>query len=266
MGPMTIPSDVPLVTLAGGGQMPLIGFGTWQLRGHTAAAAVDAALAAGYRHIDTATMYGNEEAIGRAVARSGLDRGDLFLTTKFRPSDAGRADKVLRASLRALRTDYVDLWLVHWPPPRPLHSRQVWNEVRLLRDAGMTRAVGVSNYSLEQLDNLISSSGETPAVNQVHWNPPRYDADVLAGHRQRGICVEGYSPLKDANMNHPAVAEVAAAHGVSPAQVVLRWHIEHGVGVIPKSAHQARIAANIDLFGFALSPQEVAAIDALAVH
>src|ERR1022692_3477883 len=151
MDPMTNPSDVPVVTLPGGGHMPLVGFGTWQLRGHTAAAAVDAALAAGYRHIDTATMYGNEEAIGRAVARSGLDRGDLFLTTKFRPSDAGRADKVLRASLRALRTDYVDLWLVHWPPPRPLHSRQVWNEVRLLRDAGMTRAVGVSNYSLAQL-------------------------------------------------------------------------------------------------------------------
>ena len=147
---------------------------------------------------------------------------------------------------------------------RPLHSRQVWNEVRLLRDAGMTRAVGVSNYSLAQLDNLISSSGETPAVNQVHWNPPRYDPDVLAGHRERGICVEGYSPLKDGNMDHPVVAGIAAAHGVSAAQVVLRWHIEHGIGVIPKSAHQPRIAANIDLFGFALLPEEVAAIDALA--
>lgn len=265
MGPMTKPSDVPAVTLPGGAQMPLVGFGTWKLRGDTAHAAVGAALAAGYRHIDTATMYGNEEAIGRALADSGIDRGELFLTTKLRPADVGRAEKVLRASLRALRTDYVDLWLVHWPPPKPTPSRQVWNEVRLRRDAGMTKAVGVSNYSLSQLDDVIRSSGEAPVVNQVRWNPPRHDPDVLAGHRLRGITMEGYSPLKDTDTEDPVLTEIATAHGVTTAQVVLRWHIEHGIVVIPKSEHPDRIAANLDLFGFALSSEQIAAIDGLAV-
>jgi len=260
---MTKPSDVPAVSLPGGAQMPLVGFGTWKLRHHAARAAVGAALAAGYRHIDTATMYGNEEAIGRALADSGIDRGELFLTTKLRPSDAGRESKILHASLRALRTDYVDLWLVHWPP-KPQVSRQVWNDVRLLRDSGLIRAVGVSNYSLAQIDDLISAGGEVPAVNQVHWNPQRFAADVVEGHRERGVAMVGYSPLKDTSMDDPVLTEIAAAHGVTVAQVLLRWNLEHGIAVIPKSAHPDRIAANIDLFGFTLSPEQVAAIDGLA--
>ncbi|HBW19525.1 MAG: aldo/keto reductase [Streptosporangiaceae bacterium] len=260
---MTKPSEVPAVSLPGGTQMPLVGFGTWKLRGHQAHAAVGAALAAGYRHIDTATMYGNEEAIGRALADSGIDRAELFLTTKLRPSDAGREDRVLRASLRALGTDHVDLWLVHWPPPRPQLSRQVWNEVRRLRDTGQARTIGVSNYTLAQLDDLAKSSGEMPAVNQVHWNPPRYNAEVLAGHRERGVAMEGYSPLKDTSLDDPVLVQIAAAHGVTPARVVLRWHVEHEIAVIPKSVQPDRIAANIDLFGFSLSAEQVARIDAL---
>jgi diketogulonate reductase-like aldo/keto reductase len=242
----------------------MVGLGTWKLRGDEARTAVTAALAAGYRHIDTATMYGNEEAIGQALAANGTSRDDVFLTTKIRPSDTGQAEKILRTSLRALCTDRIDLWLLHWPPPRPTDSRQAWNEMIRLRDAGLTRAIGVSNYSLAQIDDLVQATGVTPAVNQVHWDPTRHSADVLAGHRERGIVMEGYSPLKEVSLDNPVLTEVAAAHQVTSAQVVLRWHLEHGIVVIPKSAHADRITANIDLFGFTLDDTEVAAIDALS--
>ncbi len=261
---MTQPSDVPTAPLLGGGQLPLVGLGTWKLRGDTARAAVAAALAAGYRHIDTATMYGNEEAIGQALAADGVDRADVFITTKLRPSDSDQAEKILQRSLRALRSDRIDLWLLHWPPPRPTASRQAWNELIKLRDAGLTRSIGVSNYSLAQIDDLIKATGEAPAVNQVHWDPMRHSADVLAGHRERGIVMEGYSPLKDVRLDNPTLAEIAAAHQASAAQVILRWHLAHEIVVIPKSAHPSRIAANIDLFGFDLSDTEVEAIDALS--
>ena len=261
-GRMSKTSDVPAVDLGGGVAMPVVGFGTSPLRGRQACIAVRAALDAGYRHIDTATMYGNEAEVGSALRDSGLDRGEVFLTTKLRPSDAGRERAILRKSLRALGTDYVDLWLVHWPPPRAQLRRQVWNEVLAVQADGLARAVGVSNFSLVQLDELIS--GERPAVNQIHWNPMRYDAAVLAGHRERGIVLEAYSPLKDTDLGHPVLAEIAANHKATPAQVVLRWQLEHQVPVLAKSAHPDRLAANLDLFGFSLTPGEVVRIDALA--
>jgi diketogulonate reductase-like aldo/keto reductase len=254
--------EVPAVTLSGGAQLPLVGLGTWKLRGYQAEAAVTAALAAGYRHFDTAVMYGNEAEIGSALADAGVAREEIFLTTKIRPSDVGREPSVLRRSLRALRTDYVDLWLVHWPPNRPQQRKQIWNEMRRLRDEGMARAIGVSNYSLGQIDELASGTGETPAVNQVRWSPAGHDPAVLAGHRERGVVLEGYSPLRDTTLTNPVIAQVAGAHQVSPAQVVLRWHVEHGIPVIPKSQNPERIAANIDLFGFELSSDEMARIDA----
>jgi 2,5-diketo-D-gluconate reductase A len=260
---MTQPSDVPAVDLPGGANLPMVGFGTWKLTGYQAEAAVAAALAAGYRHIDTAVMYGNETEIGSALAASGLDRDELFLTTKIRPSDLGDEPAVLRRSLRALRTDYVDLWLVHWPPSRPNQRRQMWNEIRRLRDEGLARAIGVSNYDLSYLDELIESTGERPAVNQVHWSPMLYDPEILVGHKARGVVLEGYSALKDASLTDPVITEIAAAHDVTAAQVILRWHFEHGIPVIPKSQNPGRIAANIDLFGFDLSQDELAKIDGL---
>jgi diketogulonate reductase-like aldo/keto reductase len=266
MNRMSDASEVPLVTLRGGARMPMVGFGTWPMRGHQAHVAVTAALAAGYRHIDTATMYANEAEIGRALHDSGVDRAEVFVTTKLRGSDAGKERAVLRASLRALGTEYVDLWLVHWPPRRKQVSRHMWHDLLALRDEGLVRAVGVSNYSLAQIDDLISETGEAPAVNQVHWNPRRFDAAVLAGHRGREIALEGYSPLKDAKLNDPVLAEIAAAHSVTSAQVVLRWHLEHQITVIPKSSDPARIAANIDLFGFALDPAQMQRIDALSAR
>jgi diketogulonate reductase-like aldo/keto reductase len=260
---MTSPADVPAAMLPAG-RMPRVGFGTWRLRGDQARAAVREALAVGYRHIDTATMYGNEEEIGQALADSGLDRADVFLTTKIRPSDIGKERSVLRRSLRALGTDYLDLWLVHWPPSPRAASHQLWNELLAVKAEGYARDVGVSNYSLAEIDELTSSTGQAPAVNQIDWGPGRYDAGVLAGHAERGIAVEGYSGLKNTSLNDPVLAKIAAAHGVTAAQVVLRWHLEHDVTVIPKSAKPERIAANFDLFDFQLAPEEVASIDDLA--
>jgi len=260
---MTDPHEVPTVTLPGDVVMPMVGFGTWPMRGHQACAAVLRALEAGYRHLDTATMYANEGEVGHAVRDSGVPRPEVFLTTKLRASDAGRLEQVLTASLRALGTDYLDLWLIHWPP-RGRASVLAWQEMIALRDKGLVRAIGVSNYSLPLIDDLINATGEAPTVNQIHWNPRRYDGALLDDLRRRGVIVEGYSPLKDTNLRDRVLTEIARAHGVTPAQVVLRWHLEHGIVVIPKSSDPKRIVANLDLFGFALEPQETARIDALA--
>jgi len=256
--------EVPSVGLPNGGRMPLVGFGTWKLRHGQARAAVLAAFEVGYRHVDTATMYANEAEIGQAFADSGLDRSEVFVTTKIRPSDAGRVRDILRQSLQALRTDYLDLWLVHWPPPRRSDSRKLWNELLAVQAEQFVRDVGVSNYGLAEIDDLTRSSGHAPAVNQIDWGPTLYDEQVLAGHADRGIAVEAYSSLKNTNLDDPGLTKIAAAHGVTPAQVVLRWHLEHEVTVIPKSAHPGRIATNFDLLGFALTPAEVASVDAMA--
>jgi 2,5-diketo-D-gluconate reductase A len=244
--------------------MPVVGFGTWRMRHDNAYQAVLEALAAGYRHIDTATMYANEGDVGRAVRDSGLDRSEVFITTKIRPSDAGKARSVLRLSLDALGTDYLDLWLVHWPPSQRGASRQLWNELIEVQAEGQITDIGVSNYTLSELDELTRSSGKTPAVNQIDWSPGRYDPVVLAGHAERGIVVEGYSGLKNTDLDDPVLAKIAAAHGVTAAQVVLRWHLQHDIIVIPKSARPERIESNFDLFGFALTAEEMTSIDSMA--
>ncbi len=218
---MTIPS----VPLGGGVEMPLLGFGTWQIRGHAAYEAVRDALEAGYRHLDTATMYGNEAEVGRALKDSGVPRDEVFLTTKLPPERAGRERATLDASLRALGVDAVDLWLIHWPPRRK--SVAVWRELLAARDQGRARAVGVSNYGIDEIDELIGDSGERPAVNQIRFGP-------------------------------------ALSHGVDPARVVLRWHIQHGIVVIPKSKTPERIASNANIDGFTLTDDEMAAIDGMA--
>ena len=259
---MTEATAVPVASLPRGVQMPMIGFGTWQVRGRAGRDALRTALDVGYRHIDTATMYGNESEVGGALADSGLDRAEVFITTKLPSSRAGHERATLAASLRALRTDYVDLWLIHWP----VADRQlapVWREFLALRDQGLARAVGVSNYSLSQIDRLAEATGEAPAVNQIRWNPARYDPALLAGHAERGVTVEGYSPLKGAHLTDPVLTGIARRHGVTTAQVVLRWHLEHGITVIPKSARPQRIAENFDLLGFSLTPEEVSQVDNL---
>jgi 2,5-diketo-D-gluconate reductase A len=260
---MTQAREVPTVALTAEVAMPLVGFGTWGLRGRRGRDAISCALEAGYRHVDTATMYGNEAEVGRALRDSGLPRHAVFVTTKLPPGSAGRERQTIEASLRALGTDHVDLWLVHWPPGGRARPR-TWQEFLAVRDEGLARAVGVSNYSLRQLDELIAASGQAPAVNQLPWSPRQHDPRLLEDHRARGVVVEGYSPLKGSRLRDPVLTGIATGHGVTPAQVVLRWHVEHGIPVIPKSATRERIAANLDLFGFALTAEETARIDALS--
>ena len=260
---MTKAPEIPSATLPGGVAMPMLGFGTWQLRGSAGYEAILTALQMGYRHLDTATMYGNEAEVGHALRDSGLDRGEVFITTKLPPGKAGQERKTLNASLRALGTSYVDLWLVHWPPPARALA-PVWREFLALRSQGLTRAVGVSNYSVAQIDTLIRATGEGPAVNQIPWSPAQYDAALLEESRERGVALEGYSPLKGTDLGHPVLTAIAAAHGVTPAQAVLRWHLEHAIAVIPKSARPERIAANFDVLRFSLTPEEVAQIDHLS--
>jgi diketogulonate reductase-like aldo/keto reductase len=255
-------ASVPTAPLPGGGAIPLLGLGTWQLTGAACYDAVRTALELGYRHLDTATMYSNEAEVGRALRDSGVPRDEVFVTTKLLPRSADRPDRTLDASLRALGVEAVDLWLVHWPPAGP--GVDLWRRFVAARDDGRARAVGVSNHSLVQFDVLTDAVGVPPAVNQIRWAPSLYDAAVEEGHRARGVVLEGYSPFRSSDLGSPVLREVADRHGVRPAQVVLRWHLEHGVVVIPKSADRGRLAENLAVTGFALDADEVARIDRLA--
>jgi 2,5-diketo-D-gluconate reductase A len=246
-----------------GGGIPVVGFGTWRLSGREAYDATRAALDAGYRHIDTATMYGNEAEIGRAIADSGISRDDLFVTTKLPPRAIGRVQATIDASRRDLGLDAVDLWLVHWPPDGEARP-DVWAEVLAQRDAGRTRHAGVSNYSTRQIDELVTATGEAPEVNQIRFAPPLFSSSRLARHHERGVIVEGWGGLRSVDLHDPVLTAIAETHGITTAQVVIRWHVQHDVVVIPKSANPARIATNGDVFGFQLSAEEMTRVDGLA--
>jgi 2,5-diketo-D-gluconate reductase A len=224
---------------------------------------VQRALEVGYRHFDTATAYGNEEQVGQAVAQSGVRREDIFVTTKLPPSRAGQERETLEASLDALAFEYVDLWLIHWPPSGGARP-DVWERLLELQAEGLTREVGVSNYSVSQIDELQRATGQLPAVNQIEWSPSLFHADMLDSHRSRGVQLEGYSPLLNINLRDPRLARIAESHSVTSAQVVLRWHIEHRVVAIPRSSNAERIAENADIFGFALTSSEVEILDSFA--
>ena len=260
---MAVDREQPTVPLRSGGALPLLGLGTWEMTGRPCYRAVRHALELGYRHVDTATMYRNEREVGRALRDSGLSREAMFVTTKLHPGDAGRERRTLEASLRALGMEYVDLWLVHWPPDRGPGLR-TWEQFLALRDEGLTRAVGVSNYSVTQVDELVQATGEAPEVNQVRWGPALYDPEEVEHHRRRGVVLEGYSPFKSTDLDDPVLAEVAGRHAATPAQVVVRWHLDHGVVVIPKSATPQRIAENFDVFGFSLDEEDLRRIDAMS--
>ncbi|GGT95705.1 putative oxidoreductase [Actinomadura citrea] len=253
------------VNLPGGAALPLIGFGTWQLRPRTAYASVRAALEIGYRHVDTATLYRNEADVGRAVKDSGVDREQVFVTTKLRPQDAPHARRTLESSLRLLGTGYVDLWLIHWPTGRD-EFVPTWEALLEAKDAGLAREVGVSNHSPALIDRLAEATGRRPAVNQISWSPAQHDPVLLEEHRRRGVVVEGYSGLKNTDLRDPVLTGIARRHGATPAQVVLRWHLEHDIVVLPRSSRREHIAANFDLEGIALTDEDVAAIDALAAN
>lgn len=256
-----IPSDA--VSFPSGGRMPLLGFGTWQIKGRAAVASTGAALEAGYRHLDTATIYGNEAEVGRALRDSGVARDDVFVTTKCPPHLAGREIDTLKQSLDMLGTDHVDLWLIHWPADDGL-GLGIWEKFVEARELGLARDVGVSNYTAEQIDRLVEATGVKPVVNQVKWSPLLFKPHVLAQHRERDIALEGYSALRGGTLENATIREVADRVGRTPAQVILRWHLQHGVIAIPKSTKVERIRSNADVAGFELSAEDMAALDGLA--
>jgi 2,5-diketo-D-gluconate reductase A len=249
----------PAVELANG-RMPLLGFGTWQISKSDASQATAVAVEAGYRHIETATLSRNESGIGKALAASSLPRDAIFLTTKLPPDHVGRERRTLEASLRMLGVDYVDLWLIHWPP-NGRAAPHAWARLVEAQRDGLTRDIGVSNYSLSQIDELIAVTGVTPAVNQIRWGPPLYDQSVVAGLEQRGIVLEGYSPFKVTNLKDQRLVAIAAKHEATTAQIIVAWHIGHGYVVIPKSVHRERIIANAAGVRIELSADEIADID-----
>ena len=250
------------VKLHTGRSIPILGFGTWQLRGRGAYDAVRAALETGYRHIDTATGYGNEVEVGRAIRESGVPREQIFVTTKLPAENAGRERRTIEASLRDLGLDQVDMWLIHWPPDGG-PGVKTWRAFLELREEGKARDVGVSNYSPDQIETLINDSGEAPAMNQIRWSPAIYDGPRLEHSRRHGVVLEGYSPFRASDLADPVIGEIAKAHGVNAAQVILRWHIDTGVVVIPKSATPERIRQNFDVFGFRLTDHEVSRLNEL---
>ncbi|MFJ5773056.1 aldo/keto reductase [Streptomyces sp. NPDC093094] len=260
-------SKVPLITLNNGVEMPQLGFGVWQVPDDEAEQAVATALEAGYRSIDTAAIYGNEEGTGKAVAASGVPREDVFVTTKLWNSDQGY-DSTLRAfdeSLAKLGLDYVDLYLIHWPTPsrdRYVDSYRAFE--KLLAD-GRVRAVGVSNFLPEHLERLVAETSVVPAVNQIELHPHLQQQAARAFHAGRGIATEAWSPLGQGKglLEVPAIVAIARKHGRTPAQIVLRWHLQLGNVVIPKSVTPSRIRENIEVFDFDLDAEDLAAISAL---
>jgi diketogulonate reductase-like aldo/keto reductase len=270
---------VPYITLNNHVEMPAFGLGVYQSTPEQTTGAVEAALANGYRLIDTAAAYFNERQVGEGLRRSGVARGEIFVTTKLWISDYGHdsALRAFQASLRRLGLDYVDLYLLHWPTPSNFEATiESYRAAEKLFADGRVRAVGVSNFSPKHLEELIARTEVVPAVNQVELHPFFTQRELRAAHARLGVITQSWSPLGGVNvyaaadpqavknpLEHPVIVGLAAKYGKTPAQVVLRWHIEHGLSVIPKSVRPERIAENIRIFDFALTADEVAAIDAL---
>ncbi|MCW1804284.1 aldo/keto reductase [Brachybacterium squillarum] len=257
-------TSIPTVPLRDGTSIPQLGFGVFQVPDDETTAAVGHALEAGYRSIDTAAVYGNERGVGRAIAAAGLPREELFVTTKLWVADLEDPRAALAASLEKLGLDHVDLFLIHWPAPATDAYLGAWQTLETLRAEGLTRSIGVSNFLPEHLDRLAELGGELPVINQVELHPALQNRETVAANARHGIVTEAWSPLaQGAVLSDQAVLDAAEAHGVTAAQVVLRWHLQQGRVVIPKSVTPARIAQNLDVLGFDLSPEELTAIDAL---
>jgi 2,5-diketo-D-gluconate reductase A len=261
-------NPVPNITLNDGNTIPQLGFGVYQIEPENTAKAVSEALRIGYRHIDTAEMYGNEREVGEAVRDSGLDRGDVFVTSKLsnsfhEPDDARRA---FDETLSELGFDHVDLFLIHWPLPTVYNGDYVstWKALEEFKGDGRARSIGVSNFHVEHLERLAAETGTVPAVNQIEVHPYLTNEAVRTYGREHGIATEAWSPIaQGAVLDDPTIAQVAEKVGKTPAQVVLRWHIERGDIVFPKSVTPSRMKENFALFDFELEPADVEAISAL---
>jgi 2,5-diketo-D-gluconate reductase A len=261
---MTPHQAVPNVTLNNGVQIPQLGFGVFQVPPEETQRIVEDALEAGYRHIDTAAAYGNEAAVGAAIAASGIRREDIFLTTKLRNGEQGTAQEAFQNSRRELGIDYVDLYLIHWPVPSRNLFTEAWKTMEKLHASGAIRAIGVSNFLADHLDTLLQSADVVPAVNQFELHPTFQQPELAAKSRSLGIAVEAYSPLgQGADLDAAAVTSAADKYGVTPAQIVLAWHLAQGTIVIPKSANSGRMRDNLAAVGVVLTPAEIGGITAL---
>jgi 2,5-diketo-D-gluconate reductase A len=260
-------TDVPLVRLNTGAGMPQLGFGVFQVPPPDAAEVVRLALQAGYRSIDTAAMYRNEEGVGQALADSGIARSELFVTTKLNNPEhrAGMAEQAFDESLQRLGLDYVDLYLIHWPLPSADRYLEVWRVLEKVYEDGRARAIGVSNFQEHHLQRLLDEATVVPAVNQVELHPYLAQEPLREFHARHGIATEAWSPLGKGQelLQDPTVVGIAEKYGVTPAQVVLRWHLQVGTIAIPKSATPERIRSNFDVFGFELADDDVDAVSAL---
>ncbi|WP_114854041.1 aldo/keto reductase [Brachybacterium sp. YJGR34] len=265
---MSDQSAVPSLPLPGGASIPQLGYGVFKVENDVAADVTVQALEAGYRHLDTAKVYGNEEGVGRAIRASGVAREDIFLTTKLW-NDAQRFDDAItacEASLERLGTEYVDLYLVHWAVPVQGTYVEAWKALVELQKRGLARSIGVSNYPLPQLREAIDATGVVPSVHQIELHPYFQQRELRAFHEEHGIVTESWGPLgqgKSDLLENAAITEIAAAHGATPAQVVLAWHLASGLVTIPKSVTPSRIVENLAAAQLELTAAEVAAIDAL---
>ncbi|MDQ1288199.1 MAG: 2,5-diketo-D-gluconate reductase [Actinomycetota bacterium] len=256
-----------ILTLNNGVQMPQLGFGVWQVPDDEAQQAVSTALEAGYRSIDTAKLYFNEEGVGRALRASGIPRDQVFVTTKLwnDEHDYETALRAFDASLARLGLDVLDLYLIHWPCPAQDRYVEAWRALEKLYSDGRVRAIGVSNFTVETLRRLFDETGVVPAVNQIELSPELAQSELRAFHTEHGIATEAWSPLGSGKglLDHPLLARLGAKHGRTPAQIVLRWHVQIGNVVIPKSVTPSRIAENIKIFDFSLDDEDLAAIATL---
>jgi 2,5-diketo-D-gluconate reductase A len=256
----------PSIRLNDGHEMPQLGLGVWQVPNEEAASAVTAAISAGYRLIDTAAIYGNEEGVGDAIAVTSLKRPDLFITTKLWNSDQGY-DSTLRAfdaSMRRLRLDKLDLYLIHWQALQRRAYLDSWKAFIKLRDDGRIASIGVSNFSVLTLERLREETGVVPAVNQIELHPHFQQKALRAYHAQSGIATQSWSPLGQGKaIGNPAIAAIARKHGKTPAQIIVRWHLDLGLVAIPKSVTPARIAENFAVFDFKLSAEDLQVIENL---
>ena len=264
---MTSTTDhVPRIALRGDTEIHQLGFGVFQVPPEDTADVVARAFRTGYRHIDTAAAYRNEEGVGAAIRASGLPREEVFVTTKCPNSAHGydAATNALKGSLEKLGLDFVDLYLIHWPIPSKDRYVETWKAFVDLQKEGLAKSIGVSNFQPDLLRRIVDETGVTPAVNQIELHPRLQQAELRRVHAERGIVTEAWSPLaQGAVLDDPAITRIAEAHGVTPGQVVIRWHLQLGNVVIPKSVTPARIDENFDVFGFELSDDEMAAIEAL---
>lgn len=257
---------VPTVKLNDGNHIPQLGYGVWQVGNDEAVAAVSEALKAGYRHIDTAAIYGNEEGVGKAIKSSGIERGDIYLTTKLWNGEQGYEStlKAFDASLKKLGTDYVDLYLIHWPMPSKDLFMETWRAFLKLKEESRAKSIGVSNFRTADLERIITESGVTPVLNQIELHPQFQQDELRLFHSKHDIATEAWSPLGQGKILEDATLKaIAEKHGKSVAQIILRWHIETGNIVIPKSVTPARIKENFDIFDFRLNGTDHDAITKL---